>query len=482
MLSGIDRGRGLLAGCMLTLAAVIVAAVMAATGSAATSGSQSAYNKAYQLGLEAYTYGLPLLETNKTFLTQTSINVSDSNGYGPANQFNSVRNLTNPGSTAVVAPGSNGLSSIAWVVLTNGPEVLHVPNVHNHKFVLALVDPYTEDFKNLGTVTDTKPGDYVIAGPGQHNVPIPAGTQRIDVNYTRIWIVGSTQLKGKNDLSNVHQIQNGYTLTPLADYGTNYHPKRPAHPNTKVKSYQLPSGLRFFDVLGQLLKKFPPPTADQPELRQLAAVGIGPGKQPSNNRRLSSATLNGLRAAVAAGPAQINSDAESLFLAGFAKHDGYFLGGFGQYGTNYELRAVIAQVGLGAVTSQQTIFALGLTDHTRKPLSGSTDYVMHMRTAPRVNGGWSVTVYNLKGFLVPNPINRYELSNASKLTRNSDGSVDIYLQAARPSNQAQARNWLPTPSGVGFEVIWRIIAPKPASIKGILNGSGWEPPAITAAP
>ncbi len=33
-----------------------------------------------------------------------------------------------------------------------------------------------------------------------------------------------------------------------------------------------------------------------------------------------------------AGPAQITSDAEQLFLAGFVKHDGYFLGGFGQRG------------------------------------------------------------------------------------------------------------------------------------------------------
>ncbi len=69
-----------------------------------------------------------------------------------------MRNLTNPTSTAVVAPGSNGLSSIAWVDLTAGPEVLHVPNTLGHSFVLALVDPYTEDFRNLGNVTGTKPG------------------------------------------------------------------------------------------------------------------------------------------------------------------------------------------------------------------------------------------------------------------------------------------------------------------------------------
>ena len=432
-------------------------------------------------GSEAYTYGLPLLETNKTFLSQTSINVTNGNGYGPVNQFNSVRNLAGPTSTAVVAPGSNGLSSIAWVDLTHGAQVLHVPNVHNHAFVLAFVDPYTNDFKNLGTVNDTQPGYYVIAGPGQHNVPIPTGTKRIDVNYTRIWIIGSTQLKGANDLDAVHLIQDGYTLTPLSQFGKNYHPKPPAHPNTIVTTYQLPTGLQFFDTLGELLKQFPPPAADAPVLRQLAQVGIGPGLMPSENRHLSVNTVNGLDAAVANGPAKINKDAEQLFLSGFAKHDGYFLGGFGQYGTDYELRAVIAQVGLGAVTSNQTIFALSLTDHSLKALSGSTNYVLQMPTPPPVNEGWSVTVYTLKGALVANPLNRYELSSSSQLTSNSDGSVDIYLQATEPTNSAQVSNWLPTPAAAGFEVIWRLIAPKPSAIPSILDGTGWQPPAINTA-
>lgn len=470
-----QRGGRLLVTCVLTLAALMIV-----TGSAVA--SQADYDSAYRIGLEAYTYGLPLLETNKTFLSMTSTNVSNGTGFGPVNQFNSVRKLNNPGSKAVVAPGSNALSSIAWLDLRKEPQVLHVPRVKNHFFVLSLINPYTENISNLGSVHHTKPGYYVIAGPGQHCLPIPAGTHRIDVNYTRIWIIGSTQLKGKKDLANVHRIQNGYTLTPLSKYGSDYSPRHPAHPHTKVRDYSLPGGLHFFDVLGRLLKKFPPPAADRAVLRKFATVGIGPGKRPSRNHHLNADTLRGLRAAVAAGPAQIQSDTESLFLAGFDKHDGYLLGGFGHYGTDYRLRAVVSQIGLGAVSSSQSIFAMSPTDHSRQPLSGSTDYVIHMAAAPPVNEGWSLTVYDLQGFLIPNPIDRYKFNDKSQLTRNADGSVDIYLQATAPSDPAQARNWLPTASGTGFEVIWRLLAPKPAKIKGILSGSGWQPPAITAAP
>ena len=199
--------------------------------------------------------------------------------------------LNDPTSKAVVAPGSNGLSSIAWLDLSSEPQVLHVPLVRHHFFVLALEDPYTNDIVNLGSVHGTRPGNYVICGPGQHSVPVPAGTHRVDVGYARIWVIGSTQLKGPGDVANVNKIQDGYTLTPLSEYGTGYHPVAPAHPETTVKNSPLPTGLAFFDVLGKLLAEFPPPAADQAELSALAAVGVGPGEQPSHEPGLSPTTL-----------------------------------------------------------------------------------------------------------------------------------------------------------------------------------------------
>jgi hypothetical protein len=105
-----------------------------------------------------------------------------------------------------------------------------------------------------------------------------------------------------------------------------------------------------------------------------------------------------------------------------------------------------------------------------------------MASPPPVNEGWSLTVYNLKGALIANPINRFEFSDTSNLTHNADGSVDFYLQSTQPSDPARDSNWLPTASGQGFEIIWRLLAPEPATIPGILNGTGWQPPAITAVP
>ena len=382
--------------------------------------------------------------------------------------------------TAVVAPGSNGLSSIAWLDLSQEPQVLHVPEVRDHFFVLGFIDPYTTNIQNLRSVNRTPPGDYVIAGPGQYTVPIPAGTHRIDVDYNRIWIIGSTQLKGSSDVATVNRIQDGYTLTPLSRYGTNDQPKNLTNPNTTVQYYQIPGGLDFFDMLGQQLEQFPPPPANQPALDRFAEVGIGPGMAPSQNVHLSNDTVRGLEDAVAAGPARIRNDTQALYLESFDAHNGYLVGGFGQYGTDYRMRAAVCQVGLGAFTSGQTIFALSWADHAKKPLTGSTNYILHMASAPPVNEGWSVTVYDLNGTLIPNPINRYEFSDTSQLAHNADGPVNIYLRPKQPSDPVQADNWLPTADGQGFEVIWRLLAPQPAEIPGILNGTGWQPPAITA--
>ena len=462
---------------VLPAAAVVLTVALAACGTSVPKQQSADYQKGYRLGLDAYTYGLPLMVTNATYQTMTSVNVSNG-AYGPVNQFNNVRGANNAGSKAVVAPGSTSLSSIAWLDLRDEPQVLHVPEVTGHYFVLALIDPYTENVKNLGTASNTKPGDYVICGPGQHEVKIPAGTQRLDVDYSRIWIIGSTQLKGPDDVANVNKIQDGYTLTPLSKYGTNYTPPAPSSPETTVTKYQMPTGVQFFDALGQQLAAFPPPARDDAELRQLAEVGIGPGMTPSQDSKLSSDTLKGLAAAVAAGPAQIKKDTQKLFAEGFAKNNGYLLGGFGQYGTDYTLRAVISQVGLGAFVPDQAIYAMSWSDHDKKALTGSTPYVLHMQDPPPTNEGWSLTVYNLQGALVSNPLNRYAFTNSSQLARNSDGSIDFYLQSTEPTSPAQASNWLPTPSGQGFEVMWRLFAPEPSKIAGILGGSGWQPPAI----
>ena len=88
-------------------------------------------------------------------------------------------------------------------------------------------------------------------------------------------------------------------------------------------------------------------------------------------------------------------------------------------------------------------------------------------------GFWSITVYGDDNFLIDNELNRYCVNDRSNITANADGTYDIYLQAARPEEEARVRNWLPTGSE-GFHLYMRIYLPEESAINGT-----WKAPTIT---
>ncbi len=62
------------------------------------------------------------------------------------------------------------------------------------------------------------------------------------MDQTRIWVIGSTQLKGPGDVNSVNAIQDGYTLTPLSRFGTDSTPPAPATKDTTVDTHAVPTG------------------------------------------------------------------------------------------------------------------------------------------------------------------------------------------------------------------------------------------------
>jgi hypothetical protein len=93
---------------------------------------------------------------------------------------------------------------------------------------------------------------------------------------------------------------------------------------------------------------------------------------------------------------------------------------------------------------------------------------------PPVRGFWSLTMYNAEFFFVDNPLNRYNLSQRNKFRFNTDGSLDLYMQAANPGPEKEA-HWLPTPDGK-FVLMLRLYWPNETA-PTILDGT-WKPPAV----
>lgn len=312
---------------------------------------------------------------------------------------------------------------------------------------------------------------------------LPKGVHRVESAYDRVWVIERIYADNDDaaDIAAVNKLQDRITAVPLSKYPLkNWTPPAPTVPDTTVNDPGLPVGMAYYDKLGELLAEFPPPAADQPQLERLAAIGVGAGRTPSTNSSLNADVVAGMTQAIADGPTRVLGDIQALYGQGFAAHNGYLVTPTGAYGTDYRLRAAITQAGLGALTAEQAIYPLALTDRLGAVLHGDKKYVVHVPAGelPPVNAFWSLTMYDNQGFLVDNEIDRYLVNDRTDLVYNPDGSLDLYIQSTRPTDPAKAANWLPSPGGRGFRVIWRLYATQTDQIAGVLDGTGWRPPAI----
>jgi hypothetical protein len=425
--------------------------------------------EAEQLGTDAYEYGIPLMEFVRQQHQQTSVTVPNALSDAPLNQLGSARQLATAANQVIVQPNNDTLYTMGHVDLSTGPLVLHVPAVPGGRYYsFEFLDPYTNVFHYVGTrTTGNGAGSYLITGPSFKG-RVPRGLHRIRSHYQHIWLVGRTLVYGPGDLPAVHRIQDGYRLIPLAGYeqrGLAWHPPRPRRIVRTHTAVSEPTGLKFFDQLGTALAENPPPRRDARVLRELRQVGIGPGLQPSREH-LSVPVLDGLREAVAHGPATVFALRTTIATKSVIAHAGWFVPPFenGAFGTDYRYRAVVALYGIAANRPKEALYIIGVASGLQL-LSGQNDYVLHFPAGqlPPARYFWSLTMYNQGFHLVANPINRYALaSHTQGLERNPDGSLDIYLQQTAPPGHAS--NWLPAPAG-RFEVTLRMYGPEASALQ-----------------
>jgi hypothetical protein len=475
----------------------VVVAALAVGGLAAmplaTASTTSDYQLGLSLGHEAYEYGIPLMDTERTFQTETSVSAPDGSGDGPVNQFNSIPRLVVPTASqrTVVAPNADTLYSLAWLDLSDQPQVVHVPAISGRFYTLELLSPWTENFYNIasvsgpastGTYNLTTGGDFVVVPPGYQGT-IPAGLRVVHSPYSRVWIIGRTYVRGAADTPAVNAIQQQFTISPLSEWGTST-PVTP-EPGTGTPTYATVPGaqpgedpLDFYVALNRELQKFAPMAGDGPLLTKLRQIDVGPGLNPATDSHLSADVLRGMRDAVTQGPAKVKAELKQMYVTNSLQHNGYLVVGTGSYGTDYRLRAIVDQIGLGANLPNVAVYPIAQTDRLLQTLTGANKYVLHIpaKQLPPVQGYWSLTMYDMGGFFVQNALGRYNLNQASNFHRNADGSIDLYVQRTAPTSAAQRQNWLPAPAGA-FRLMWRLYG-LGSALSGVLSGTGWKPPAI----
>ena len=150
--------------------------------------------------------------------------------------------------------------------------------------------------------------------------------------------------------------------------------------------------------------------------------------------------------------------------------------GCGVPGNGMFLRAAHAQLFPGPVNvPEEAMYWWTNVDGAGHALSGQHDYTMHFPAEglPPNDAFWSLTMGDARNRFVPNLLNRYSLSDRSRLAQNPDGSLNIYIQNTAPPGHES--NWLPAP--MGHFILWlRVYVPGQA----ILDGQYEVPPVVKA--
>ena len=311
-------------------------------------------------------------------------------------------------------------------------------------------------------------------GPGWKGQP-PAGLTLLQSPTQIVWLIGRTQTNGAADYGVVHRLQDGITLKSLSEWQAGKpEPVVTWQPSTETLvpppgQMQTMSTPVFFTRLALLMTHNPPAPADGPMLLKLARIGIAPGQPPqwglldrwsvSLGRWLADFTV----------ARQLEKPRDTV--RGWSTPPAIL----GNYGNFYNIRAVVAMVGLGANWPADAIYPNAQVDDQGRPLNGRYRYRIHFNKSelPPVNAFWSVTAYDANDALIDNPLKRYAVGDRDPLVFNADGSLDLLVQSEPPLTALRA-NWLPVQAGKAFLLNARLYWPQTQALNGQWGMPGIE--------
>ena len=439
--------------------------------------------EAIKIATEAYIYGYPLVTFDRVRRQQTNVAQPDAE-HAPMGQLIKMRSYPAVDNHCCAAPNADTLYTEVWLDVSKEPWVFSIPDMGDRYYLMPMLDGWSEVIFVAGSgTTGGKSQTYAITGPGWKGA-LPKGVKQVKSPTGMVWILGRIYSTGTpEDYQAVHALQDRYSVVPLSAYGKPYTPP----PGGVDPDFDMRTAVRkqvnaldvdaYFADLAKLMKTNPPTAQDAPMVAQMARIGLVPGQDfdPSQLGFLDREAI------------QMVSKLALLEMGLHLKREKttngwlYFNQGVGNFGTDYLLRGMANLLGPGWNRPQDAVYPLSQKDANGDDYNGARhNYVIRFEKGklPPANAFWSLTMYDEDFFFVPNPLNRYDLAQRDKLITNSDGSVDLYLQADSPGKDQEA-NWLPAPKGK-FVLVMRIYEPRKTP-PSILDGS-WAPPPVKRVP
>ena len=442
---------------------------------------------ARSIGLAAFVYGYPLVETFRTCRKQTvmtDVDAPTSNVSNARLPMNTLHHVTRPSTHEdrdIVTPSNDLLYTLAWIHLADGPMLFKLPSSRQHGnryYVMALYDAYTENFENLGPRNVDAEGETVLLlGPGGK---VPESLKHLRVVHcpsNLVWLIGRILVGDQPDWAAARALQADIALTAGFERDAQALPRAignwvgepidamaAVHEKLQSASHAAPV---FFTNLCQSLREAGGRIEDAGLVAWFGQVGL----VATEHFR-----WDGLEESVRLGLTQGFADAVELVgaVGGRRRPKPWAVTrATGRYGQKYLNRARTAYLGLGALATSEAIYAVSHCDSRLEPLNGERTYHLRFNAGdkPPVDAFWSVTMYDADRFLYGNDAQRHSIGDRTPgLQYQSDGGLVIEIGSKRPT---RVNNWLPAPAGP-FYLILRMYHPQ----DGVLS---WKIPPLEAA-
>jgi hypothetical protein len=431
------------------------------------------------VGGMAYLWGWPMVNMHNRKLMMSKVPEPGLMGgivpVSPINQLSMVRDYIDPGERLVACPNQDVVYGFGLFSIDQEPLVVQVPDFGDRFWVYQVVDQRTDSFVQLGKMYGTKPGFYLLTGPGWTGT-VPSGIAGVFQSKMNLGAVAPRVFMDDTaeDRQAIQASLTGIQMYLLSKFTgktqTKDWTKIPHFPNTSTgeeeTKWVVPEN--FFDELGEVLKEVPPLPGEEALYASFQSVLDAASKSPKLHAALVACAVEADKNLITPLFQFHNS---GLPLA----HHWTTIKNGAAFGTDYYSRAAVAKSNILVNSERETKYFYQDADGSGEQLDGNHSYTVTFAAGqtPPVKGFWSLTVYNQHHFFSPNEIKRYSVGTKNKtLVTAPDGSLTIYVQAAPPEGDKRA-NWLPVPKE-NFVLYVRAYWPEEAA----LNGS-WTPPVVT---
>lgn len=427
----------------------------------------------------AYVWGWPMVNmiNRKARITQAP-HAGRLNGVLPAaprGQIGMLADYIEPSQTFIACPNQDVVYGLGFFSLDEEPVVIQVPDFGDRFWVYALYDARTDQVGQLGKPYGSRPGFYLLVGPGWKGLK-PVGITEVIRYPTSLGnaIPRIFQDDTPEDKKAIQPLINQVVAYPLKDFTGQMKTvdwmKAPDIVGPKDSGsgaetrWVVPE--KFFDQFGEVLDSVDPLPGEEALYGQFRLL-LDAAKDPELKKEIVAAAI----------------ESEEKVIQPFHQwiHNGRPAGNGwnrstnnAEWGIDYFNRTGTSKSNMFDNRPNETQYFYTDRDGAGGQLAGGGSYEITFPAGqePPVNGFWSLTLYNEHHFFHPNDLKRYSLGTKNKsLKRNADGSLTLYASNKSPGGDKEP-NWLPAPGGA-FSLYIRAYWGK----QGILDGS-WTPPVI----